>query len=52
MSLYASVGSYDNLDEPTPFFNNRAAGYGFVIAFLVRLWSLEESRLQLCIAKN
>lgn len=35
MSLYASVGSYDNLDEPTPFFNDRAAGYGFVITFLV-----------------
>ncbi|KAJ4386469.1 hypothetical protein N0V93_009365 [Gnomoniopsis smithogilvyi] len=34
MSLYASVGSYDNLNEPTPFFNNRAAGYGFVITFL------------------
>lgn len=35
MSLFESVGSYDNLDEPTPFFNNRAAAYGFVITFLV-----------------
>lgn len=40
MSLYASVGSYDNLDEPTPFFNNKDAGYGFVITFLVGFWCL------------
>lgn len=35
MSLYAAVGSYDNLDEPSPFFNHKAAAYGFVITFLV-----------------
>lgn len=44
MSLYASVGSYDNLDEPTPFFNDRAAGYGFVITFLVSFWYLKNFR--------
>lgn len=36
MSLFQSLGSYDNLDEPEPFFNNKAAIYGFVITFLVR----------------
>lgn len=45
MSLYASVGSYDNLDESTPFFNNRAAGYGFVITFLVSKGSLNQAIL-------
>lgn len=36
MSLFQSVGTFDNLDEATPFFNNKAAVYGFVITFLVR----------------
>lgn len=35
MSLYASVGSYDNLNEEKPFFNEKAAAFGFVITFLV-----------------
>ncbi|PSR88581.1 hypothetical protein BD289DRAFT_498805, partial [Coniella lustricola] len=34
MSLFQSIGSYDNLDEPTPFFAKKAAIYGFVITFL------------------
>lgn len=36
MSLYQSIGTIDNLDESTPFFNNKAAVYGFVITLLVR----------------
>lgn len=52
MSLYASVGSYDNLDEPTPFFNNRAAGYGFVITFLVGLITFHNFDCSCAIAKD
>lgn len=35
MSLFDTIGTYDNLDEPTPFFNNKSVIYGFIITFLV-----------------
>lgn len=35
MSLFQSIGTFDNLDEPTPFMNNKNVIYGFVITFLV-----------------
>lgn len=39
MSLYAAIGTVDNLNEAPPFFNHRANSFGFVIAFLVRFSS-------------
>lgn len=44
MSLFSSVGLYDNLDDPEPFFNRKAAIFGFIIPFLVRLGALEHPR--------
>ncbi|KAF3765022.1 hypothetical protein M406DRAFT_331336 [Cryphonectria parasitica EP155] len=38
MSLFQSIGSYDNLDEPTPFFNTKSAVYGFMITLLLLTW--------------
>lgn len=35
MSLFDSLGAYDNLDEPTPFLNHKSVIYGFIITFLV-----------------
>ncbi|KAJ4394661.1 hypothetical protein N0V93_003880 [Gnomoniopsis smithogilvyi] len=34
-SLYASIGSVNNLNEPTPFFDHAEVMYGFVIACLI-----------------
>lgn len=36
MSLFDTIGTYDNLDEPTPLLNHKSVTYGFIIAFLVR----------------
>lgn len=40
MSLFQSIGTFDNLDEPTPFMNKKPVIYGFVITFLVSRGSL------------
>ncbi|CAN8100385.1 unnamed protein product [Discula destructiva] len=39
MSLYAAVTAYDNSGEETPFFNDKAIAYGFVITLLALTWS-------------